>query len=366
MFENIIGQDRALRILRNAITSEKISQAYIFYGPEGVGKFLTALSFAKVLNCLSNKEPSCKCTSCVKITNFVHPDVRLFFPIPNFDLNEYGFVKLKENQEKDPSKNADFVSYNKYIENKMKTPWEDYRFTDKACSIRIEQIRALQKDIMMSKYEGKKKVYILENFDSLTHNASNAFLKTLEEPPPDTHFILIVRNIEKLLPTILSRCLKIEFFSIRTAIIEDFLINNMYLDKEKANLYARISNGSLEKSFSLFYNGNLEIIDISTSFIRIVDEKDDTAFLEWMDKYFPKGAKNTDLFRSFVLYLYVWIRDKSVSAISDRHIDGETPSVQPNYIKTLLSLNEYLEKHAGNVNPKLLLSQIYINLCSIQ
>jgi len=372
MFENILGQEKTLQVLKNAINSDKISQAYIFYGPPGVGKLLTALTFAKAMNCTTQSEtqnrPCNVCKACVKIDKYMHPDVKLIFPIPNYDLDEQGVVK----------KDAEYKTYLKYIETKTNTPWKDYIF-DKVCAIRIEQIRALQKDILISKYEGKKKVYIFEGFDNLTLQAYNAFLKTLEEPPIDTHFILIVNNLEKLLPTILSRCIRLAFHPISVDVLENYLLNTLHTTPLKAKLFSRLSNGSLEKAIDLYHNENLETMEITIDFLNIVIEQNDIGFLEWIDNNFVKGTKSIDIFKNFVLYLCLWIRDVQVynefikqSINDDNSTEDAIGIVFINQIELLqkfqssdvlinllLSLDEYLIKYSGNVNPKLILSQIY-------
>ena len=359
MFENIIGQNRAINILSNAIKADKIAQAYIFYGPDGSGKLLTALTFAKIVNCIDDKKKysdsssTCQCSSCNKITQHLHPDVRLFFPIPNFNLNEYGYVKVKERKE-ETIKDPDWISYNEYIKAKINQPWKDYEF-DKATAIRIEQIRALQQDILMSKHEGKKKVYIIENFDTLTHQASNAFLKTLEEPPLDTHFILIVRNIDKILPTILSRCISIKFSILHSSIIHDYMIKNFAWSEEKASYYAPMVNGSIEKAINLYHTENIQLMELSNELINIIKDKDDLAFISWVEKHFVKGSKKTDLLRNLLQYLCFWVRDTHVNNV----LQNNEKHDNTHYINIIIELNELLEKQIGNVNQKLILSQIY-------
>jgi DNA polymerase-3 subunit delta' len=403
MFEKIIGQSKAVNILRNAIVSDKVAQAYIFHGGHGVGKLLTAFSFAKALNCLCDdveRRPCDECKSCAKIEQHNHPDVYLIFPIPNYDMDENGVIKS----------NTEFEQYRKYIDTKISTPWQDYGF-DKVTAIRIEQIRALQRNVAMSRVEGRKKVFIFENFDALTIPAANSFLKTLEEPPADTHFILTVENLSKLMPTILSRCVAVEFYPISAEKIERYLLDVLETEPVKARLYSSLSNGDLSKAITLHYNENLETLDVTVKFLEIVIKRDDLAFLEWIDKYFVKASKNIDVFMSFVQYLYLWLNDLQLitslpfAATVDENKDTSQPPPNPsnlegrclcashNYFSEiihqpntivfvnqmdllkeflaknpniferipsmLLELDEYLQRLHGNVNQKLILAQIY-------
>jgi DNA polymerase-3 subunit delta' len=266
--------------------------------------------------------------------------------------------------------NADWESYQKYIETKIKTPYKNYTF-DKVTAIRIEQIRALQNDIMMSRFEGRKKVYIFENFDSLTTQGANAFLKTLEEPPDDAHFILTVNNLNKLLPTILSRCLTVEFYPISEDKIESFLLNNKNADPQDARLYSRLANGSIEKALCLLNDNNIENMNVTFDFLQIVLNHDELAFFDWMETNFAKSSKNTDLFKNFIQYLQLWLNDLQLYSLNKNKIVfinqldllSQYVNKSPQFLEFIPSLFKELDdfqlKFSGNINPKLILTQIY-------
>ena len=205
-FRDIKGQDSAVEFLKSSIKNDKVSHAYMFIGPAGVGKKSTAINFAKALNCLAAKdeEPCDVCVQCKKIDSANHPDVLTFSP-----------------------------------------PKEDSSFN-------IESVRAITRDIGMRPYEGRKKVYLLEGADSMRHEAQNALLKTLEEPPSDSVLILIVENVNAILSTIQSRSKRVRFFPLVSEVIEKILIDNYELDKDRARLLSRLSSGELDKA--LRYN----------------------------------------------------------------------------------------------------------------
>ena len=205
-FRDIKGQDSAIDFLKISVKNDKISHAYMFIGPSGVGKKLTAINFAKAINCLDPKDagPCDTCSQCKKIDASNHPDVFIFSP-------------LKEDS-----------------------------------SFGIDRIRALTKDIGLKPYEGRKKVYILDNADSMTPEAQNALLKTLEEPPSDSVLILIVENINGIFSTVQSRAKRVRFFPIPAKEIEGILVNSYKMEKEKAEILSRISSGMLGKA--LKYN----------------------------------------------------------------------------------------------------------------
>lgn len=169
-FADVKGQDRAITFLKNAVIGGRAAHAYIFLGPPGSGKKLAALNFAKALNCLSapGDRPCDKCASCKKADNGNHPDVMLLKP-------------------------------------------------DKgASSFKIEKIRELIAQINLKAYEGRKKVYIIDEASSLTREAINALLKTLEEPPSDSVLVMLFDNLRYVPRTIISRSQIVRFIPLRT------------------------------------------------------------------------------------------------------------------------------------------------------
>ncbi|MEW6213808.1 MAG: DNA polymerase III subunit delta' [Nitrospirota bacterium] len=174
-FKDIIGQDRAVNILRRTIQRERIPSSYLFAGESGIGKKFTAVNLAKTLNCQNPPSPPFRkgglggfeidccdeCSSCKKIDAGVHPDFLLIAP-------EGG-------------------------------------------QIRIEEIRAIDDILSFKPFEGRKKIVIIDEADTMNPYAANAFLKTLEEPPKDSLIILISSNPDRLPDTIRSRCSRVNF-----------------------------------------------------------------------------------------------------------------------------------------------------------
>ena len=184
--QRILGQDQPRRIIQNALENKSVSHAYLFYGPESIGKKLTAIEFAKALNCEgSGLTDNCgDCPSCKKIDQGIHPD---FF----------------------------------FLEPKKSSP------TARNAYINVEEIRELQKKLAFLPYEAKTKVAIIDGAETMNPQAANTLLKTLEEPPSSTILILIASNPHQLLPTIVSRCQGIKFHLLSTEAVRQILMQSM-------------------------------------------------------------------------------------------------------------------------------------------
>lgn len=208
MFKDIIGQNSAIKILEAALEHKRWASSYLFAGPEGVGKRLTAIALAQALNCQDLEEKSKKidacgqCLPCRKIAQGNHPDVQLVMP----------------------------------EEDKV--------------SISIDQIREVQKNAFLTPMEGRQKVYIIDDAGSLGLEAMNCFLKILEEPPAGVVFILISKDILQLLETIISRCQLIKFSPLARKEVEAMLVKKGGLSEETAHLLSAISAGSAGVAFS--------------------------------------------------------------------------------------------------------------------
>lgn len=195
-FSEIIGHDHNIKLLQRSIERGRLHHAYIFSGPGGIGKKLTAISLAKALNCLEMETDSCgRCIPCRKIEAGNHPDVKI--------VEADGQV------------------------------------------IKIDQIRELQRELQFRPFEGKKRVFIIDSADRMGLPASNSLLKTLEEPPKDSVLILVTANFHSLLPTIVSRCQRLSFSSLPIPDVEQMLVEKKGVDAATAHIIAAVSEGSI-------------------------------------------------------------------------------------------------------------------------
>jgi DNA polymerase-3 subunit delta' len=191
----VIGHKWAAEFLKPTLQTGRVPHALLLAGPSQVGKRTMALAYAQALNCLGDAPPCGTCLACRKIAHGNHPDVRLF------DETE--------------------------------------------ASIKIEQIRALQRELALSPVEGRWRVAILTDFERATLEAKNALLKTLEEPAPKVVLILTTTDLDLLLPTIVSRCQVLSLRPLSYGQVRNALIERWGGEEAQAELLARLSGGRL-------------------------------------------------------------------------------------------------------------------------
>ena len=204
---NIIGHHWAVDFLRRSIAGGHVAHAYLLSGPASVGKALLALRLAQALNCeTGGPDPCLICRACKRIERGNYPDVRV----------------------------AGMASQGANLK-----PDEAQRQKD----LKIDTIREWQADINLRPYEGRRRVFILHDAERLTEAASNAMLKTLEEPPPYATLILVANTAGDLLPTIVSRCQPLKLRPIPRAQVAEALHERYSLAQSDADLLAAWSGG---------------------------------------------------------------------------------------------------------------------------
>lgn len=192
----VIGQDKTLSLLDYSLKADAVAHAYLIVGPRHVGKGTLAMNLAQALNCDGPELPCGQCRSCQRIREGKHSDIT---PVGLDSRTEIG----------------------------------------------IDDIRGLQRIASLPPYEGKCKVFIIDDAEYLSIEAANSLLKILEEPPPRVVWLLLAAEEERLLPTIVSRCQRLELKPVPSEQIQEVLINSYEVDAPKARLLAQLCHGRL-------------------------------------------------------------------------------------------------------------------------
>jgi DNA polymerase III subunit delta' len=255
-FSEIIGQKNPLATLRLALANNRMHHAYLFTGPAGVGKRTTALAVAMALHCAERNGDFCgHCAECARIQARNHPDVREIEPMTG----------KKE--------------------------------------ISIQQIREMEKELHYRSFSGGRKIAIIDPATLLNHASQNALLKTLEEPPRDSLLILISPSAGALLPTLRSRCLRLNFAPISPPLLVDFLVSKKGQAPKEAEFLAALSMGSMGAALEMDgnesrkrrrqwssalsaltagnYQGAMEAAEAHAS-----SREEALAFLEWAESWY--------------------------------------------------------------------------------
>jgi DNA polymerase-3 subunit delta' len=209
-FDPIRAQDGPVSILKKALERERVPTAYLFTGPPGCGRMMAALATATSLNCQSGTIACGTCSSCLLYAAGNHPDLYII-----------GLAKGKR-------------------------------------QIVIEQVREqILGRAYLKPMSGNTSTFIVEDANLLNMNASNAFLKTLEEPPETSHFILIAPDRDSVLPTISSRCQTLAFSPLPRQVVEDILVKEG-IEEPDASLLAAMAKGSVKKALAYHSTGALK------------------------------------------------------------------------------------------------------------
>lgn len=191
-------------LLRRTLRSGRVGGAYLFAGPQGVGKRTLALTFAAAMNCLHLPDDACgTCSSCMKIADENHPDVRLVAP--------EGLV------------------------------------------FKVDQVRDVQRNTFWKPFEGRYKVFVLLEVERMRPEGANALLKALEEPPPNAVLILVTSNVNALLPTVRSRCQLVKFLPVPVEILASGL-EARGVPKERARELALLSQGRVGEALQWVFS----------------------------------------------------------------------------------------------------------------
>ena len=200
-----IGQHEAIALVKNSLDTGSLAHAYLLVGAPHVGKMTLALDLAKALNCEGNEPPCGQCPSCRRIAENKHADIRI--------------ITLNSTREPGDSKSR--------------------------VEIGIDDIRDLQRNASLPPFEDKYKVFIIDGAEYLSTEAANCMLKTIEEPPPQVIILLLASQESNLLPTVVSRCQRIELKLLSNEKIETVLTESYGIEPGKAEVLARLSQGCL-------------------------------------------------------------------------------------------------------------------------
>ena len=227
-FKDVVGHKDIINYIRNAVSEDKVSHAYILNGERGSGKKMLANLFASTLQCeKGGPDPCNECHSCKQAESGNHPDII-------------------------------HVTH------------------EKPNTISGEDVRTqVNNDIMIKPYQGPYKIYIISEADLMTPQAQNALLKTIEEPPEYAVIFLLTENAQMLLPTITSRCVMLKLRNIKDTLIKKYLMETVKVPDYKADMCTAFAQGNMGRAIMLANSEHFnEIREEAVQLLKYIDEMD--------------------------------------------------------------------------------------------
>lgn len=289
-FKEIVGHEEIIQHLQNAIRLGKVSHAYILSGEKGSGKKLLANTFAMALQCEKRDVDPCQeCRSCKKAMSRNHPDII-------------------------------------------------YITHEKPNSIGIEDIRTqLIEDVMIKPYCSSYKIYIVDEAEKLTLQAQNALLKTIEEPPAYAVIMLLTSNMDTFLPTITSRCVKLNLRPVQESMVKDYLMEKMNLPDYQAQMDAAFSQGNIGKARQMAESDDFNLM--TEQALRILKKSKELELYEMVEMIKELSAEKQNIDEYLDLFA-MWFRDVLFFKAT-KEVDGLMFKDQLNYIKERAKKSSY-------------------------
>ena len=315
----VIGHEWAIKLLKRQHQNGRVPQSLLIVGPPNIGKSTVARFFAQYLNCRADSPPCGQCASCRKVISGNHPDVRIF---------------------------------------------------DDNSPLKIDEVRALQRELSLSSLEGEYRVALLGNFERATTSAANALLKTLEEPARQVVIILTALDPGLLLPTIVSRCQVLTLRPVPDAEVLNALQARWHASPEQAELLAQLAGGRLGWAVHA-----LTDTDFVTRRTRYLDDLLDLLRMHKAERlaYAQEMSRDVDVLKeALTLWLTIW-RDllllKSASQTKIVNLDWQDALQKVASQSNIIQINEMVVRLQTallnldrNVNPRLNLEVVLLKL----
>lgn len=333
----ITEQNKAKEILNLFIKNRRVPHAFIFFGPDGVGKFNTAIQFCKSL--YASIEEINYDYAIKKINLLQEPVLKYICPLPRGkgeDADYSSFDKLTQDQ---------IESYQIELQKKIKNPY--YRINlENANTIKISSIRDIKKFINTEYEEYPFQFIIIDDAHLMNEQSQNALLKSLEEPPEGYYFFLLTSQKEKLLQTIISRCWELKFDPLSNEAVKKILINNFDIEIELAEKAAMFAEGSIHNALYLKDHNISNMLENIISILRYsFGGRYYSAFKELNNSM---NDQTSDELKLIIRLIKFWLND----LLKERH------SNQNIYFNKFKDTLEKFNKKYGNTRVEVLLNYL--------
>jgi DNA polymerase-3 subunit delta' len=298
-FKDITGQAELKSKLIQTVKGGRISHTQLFLGGEGTGALPLAIAYSQYINCPNATDTdSCgTCTSCIKYSKYIHPDLHFTFPTITVEkskkkLSNDFIVEWRAALERDPYMSE--LQWLLHLDKEGK----------KQGNITADECRDILRKLSLTSYEAKYKTVIIWLPEHL-RNEGNILLKLLEEPPERTLIILVAKDSEKVIPTILSRTQLVRVPALKDEDIERVLVERMHMSGEEAGIVARVAEGNLSLALTLAGEGRADYFRLFQSWMRFCynPRKGFVDLNAWVDDCVRTGKEFMKSFLNYSLYM---------------------------------------------------------------
>ena len=340
MFSSLTGNDHIKEVLKRFTANKRVPNSLLFAGEEGIGKRLFALEFAKSFICQTpvGGEACDKCRACLRAGRFT-------FPKPD-DRDEFKKVIFSEH--------SDIGTVIPYKRN-----------------ILVDAIRNLETEANFRPFEAASRFFIIDDADKMNAEASNALLKTLEEPPASSHIFLVTSRPNALLPTIRSRVHTLRFAPVETKKIEDFLIKTKQFSQSDAKISAKLAHGRLGGAMGLDLEKFRARRELMLKVLGSLLQTNNRAVLLQTAEEM-NDAKNKDDFEKYLDALQTLIHDiwtlkigaeEIVNADIENHLKNFAAAADSRKLaRWLTEIETMRERFAVNINKKIATDSLFMQM----
>jgi DNA polymerase-3 subunit delta' len=364
-FKHIAGQQAVKQRLINTIKDNRVSHAQLFLGPEGSGSLALAVAYAQYLSC-EDKLPddSCGvCSSCRKYQKLMHPDLHFSYPFFAKDKNDTALTFIEQWREA-------FLA-NPYLSLDI---WRSYLDAEnKQANINIAECHQIIKKLSFKPFESEYKILILWLPEYLDKEG-NSLLKIIEEPQPNTLFLLVAQNQDQILNTILSRTQLVKIPALTYDEVKEELMQNHHQTEFAAAEIAYLSNGNLTEALSMLQQENKSYHTLFVQWLRLCFGNKGSEVMDFVDQASKMGRENQ---KNFLRYGISFIRECCLLMAGAGNLvhlpanELETAQKMTNVMNTAMAqaISTELEKahyHVErNANPKILFLDVSLQIIKI-
>ncbi|MDN5284394.1 MAG: hypothetical protein JWR38_668 [Mucilaginibacter sp.] len=364
-FKDIVGQAAIKQRLVNSVKENRVSHAQLFLGPEGSGSLALAIAYAQYLSCEDKQEDdSCGvCSSCRKYQKLMHPDLHFSYPFFAKHKDDTALTFIEQWR--------DAFGANPYL---SLDTWRGYLDAEnKQANINIAECHQIIKKLSFKPFESVYKILILWLPEYLDKEG-NALLKIIEEPQPNTLFILVAQNQDQILNTILSRTQLIKIPCLSYEEVKDYLLNEHNQTEDAAAEIAYLSNGNLTEALTMLQQDNKGYHNLFVQWLRLCFSNKGLEVLTFVDQFSKMGRENQ---KNFLRYGISFIRECCLLMAGAGNLvhlpakELETAQKMTNvldiskaqYISTELEKAHYHVER--NANPKILFLDVSLQIIKI-